>query len=418
MIQTPPEAGFFMRKVFWIASSYYAEGLPFSLVQQVSVQFFTAAGAGTPLIGLLSLLGLPWNFKLFWSPLIDLFGNKKRWIFVMELILAGVAMLLIWPAQTMNLGLAFKIFALMAVMSATHDMSVDGFYIQTLPESEQAGYSGLRVAAYRVAMLVGNGALVIIAGWVSWFACFSLAALMLLALAFWHRSVMPTPERNHSQGERWQRIRESVRSYLAQPNIGWALAFILLFRAGDAFLFAMVTPFLHSLGYGLVARGILTGAVGTITGIGGSILGGLIIARWSLQRSIFALTFIQSFAILAYAWLAFARPGLYSVAAVAAFEQFAGGLGTAVLMVFLMQRCQKGFEATHFAIGSALMSLAATVAGSYSGFLVVDLGYAHFFLLSFAAAIPSLFLAWFMPSSLFARERTRYEQRTATLPAE
>lgn len=411
MIQTPLHAGFFMRKVFWIASSYYAEGLPFSLVQQVSVQFFTAAGAGTPVIGLLSLLGLPWNFKLFWSPLIDLFGNKKRWIFVMELILAGVAMLLIWPAQTMDLSLAFKIFALMAVMSATHDMSVDGFYIQTLPESEQAGYSGLRVAAYRVAILVGNGALVIIAGWVSWFACFALAALMLLGLAFWHRAVMPVPEKGTTpKGQRWEQVINSVRSYLAQPHIVWALLFILLFRAGDAFLFAMVTPFLHSLGYGLIARGLLTGAVGTITGIAGSILGGLIIARWSLQRSIFVLTFIQSFAILAYAWLAWAKPDVFSVAAVAAFEQFAGGLGTAVLMVFLMQRCRKGFEATHFAIGSALMSLAATVAGSFSGFLVRDLGYFHFFLLSFAAAIPSLLLAFFMPAGLFQQERKRYEK--------
>lgn len=409
MVQTPLPAGFFMRKIYWIASSYYAEGLPFSLVQQVSVQFFTAAGAGTPLIGLLSLLGLPWNLKLFWSPLIDLFGNKKHWIFVMELILAGVAILLIWPAQTLNLDLAFKIFALMAVMSATHDMSVDGFYIQTLPEAEQAGYSGLRVAAYRVAMLVGNGALVIIAGWISWFVCFLLAALMLLALAFWHRAVLPEPLAvpAHRQ-ERWQQVRAALRSYLQQPNILWALAFILLFRAGDAFLFAMVTPFLHSLGYGLVARGILTGAVGTITGIGGSILGGLIIARWSLQRSIFSLTVVQSFAILAYAWLAWGKPDLYAVAAVAAFEQFAGGLGTAVLMVFLMQRCQKGYEATHFAIGSALMSLAATIAGSYSGFLVVELGYMHFFLLSFAAAVPSLFLAFFLPAGLFTQERERY----------
>ncbi len=416
MLQTPPYAGFFMKKIFWIASTYYAEGLPFSLVQQVSVQFFTAAGAGTPVIGLLSLLGLPWNLKFLWSPLIDLFGNKKKWIYLLELALALVAALLIWPAQEVNLGLAFKLFALMAILSATHDMAVDGFYIQTLPKMDQAAYSGLRVAAYRVAMLVGNSLLVIIAGWLSWILCFSLAAAMLIGLSIWHQKVLPRSLITREEGQRWQLVWRSVQSYLHQPHIGWALLFIVLFPAGDALMFAMVTPFLHSLGYGLVARGILTGAIGTITGIAGSILGGLFIARWGLQRTIFPLTLIQSFAILGYAWLAYSKPVLIAVVMVAAFEQFAAGLGTAVLMVFLMQRCQGGFEAMHFAIGSALMSVASTFLGSYSGFLVRDFGYASFFLLSFGVALPSLFLAFFMPSAVFLQDQVMSKSPLSTKP--
>ncbi|EGQ63572.1 AmpG permease protein, putative, partial [Acidithiobacillus sp. GGI-221] len=98
--------------------------------------------------------------------MIDLFADKKRWLVVMEIILGGVAALLIWPAQHLNLDLAAKIFMLMAFLSATHDMSVDGYYIQTLSPSDQAAFSGLRVAAYRIAMLVGNGVLVIVAGWI------------------------------------------------------------------------------------------------------------------------------------------------------------------------------------------------------------------------------------------------------------
>ncbi|OYV72117.1 MAG: permease, partial [Acidithiobacillus ferrivorans] len=160
------------RTVAWTASTYFAEGLPFSLVQQVSVQFFTAAGASLQVIGLLSLFGLPWNIKFAWSPLLDLFANKKRWLLIMELLLGGAAAALIWPAQQMNLDLAAKIFVLMAILSATHDMSVDGYYIQILADDAQAAFSGVRVAAYRVAMLVGNGGLVILAGWVSWTACF------------------------------------------------------------------------------------------------------------------------------------------------------------------------------------------------------------------------------------------------------
>lgn len=389
----------------WIASTYYAEGLPYSLVQQVSVQFFTYAGAGLQIIGLLSFLGLPWNLKLFWSPLIDLFANKKRWLVVMEVVLGGVAALLIWPAQHLNLDLAAKIFVLMAFMSATHDMSVDGYYIQTLNPSDQAAFSGLRVAAYRVAMLVGNGALVILAGWASWTVCFLTAAAMTWGLAAFHQRVLPPPVATSHQGQRWRAVRDAFSTYMQQPGIVWALAFILLFRAGDAMMFAMVTPFLNHLGYDLVARGILTGTVGTVTGIGGALLGGIVISRWGLRRALFPLTFIQSLAIPAYAWLAWAMPSVWWVGITVAFEQAAAGLGTAVLMVFLMQRCQGSYQATHFAIGSALMSVAATIVGGFSGFLAARVGFVEFFLLAFAAAIPSLWLALRLPAVLFNDHR-------------
>ncbi|MHB0887266.1 MFS transporter [Acidithiobacillus sp.] len=386
----------------WTASTYFAEGLPFSLVQQVSVQFFTAAGASLQVIGLLSLFGLPWNLKFAWSPLVDLFANKKRWLVIMELLLGGVAAALIWPALHMNLDLAAKIFILMAILSATHDMSVDGYYIQILEEDAQAAFSGVRVAAYRVAMLVGNGGLVILAGWVSWTACFLAAAIMLWGLGLLHRVLLPpAPDAVPNGGERWHEVRQAFQSYLQQPAIGLALAFILLFRAGDAMMFAMVTPFLNHLGYGLAARGILTGTVGTVTGVGGALLGGVIISRWGLQRAIFPLTLVQALAIPAYAWLAWAVPSLFWVGAVVAFEQAAAGLGTAVLMVFLMQRCQGSYQATHFAIGSALMSVAATVVGSFSGYIAAQVGFTRFFLLAFLAALPSLFLAARMPGVLF-----------------
>ena len=396
-----------MRKKFktfsWISSTYYAEGLPYSLVQQVSVQFFTYAGASLQVIGLLSFFGLPWNLKLFWSPLIDLFADKKRWLVVMEIVLGGVAALLIWPAQHLNLDLATKIFVLMAFMAATHDMSVDGYYIQTLNPSDQAAFSGLRVAAYRIAMLVGNGALVIIAGWVSWTACFLTAAAMMWGLAAFHKRILPSPPAPTShKGQHWHAVRQAFSTYMQQPGILWALAFILLFRAGDAMMSAMVTPFLNHLGYGLVARGILTGTVGTVTTIGGALLGGIIISRWGLRHALLPLTLIQSLAIPAYAWLAWATPSIWWVGVTVAFEQAAAGLGTAVLMVFLMQRCQGSYQATHFAIGSALMSVAATVAGGFSGFLAARVGFVEFFLLAFAAALPSLWLALRMPVVLFA----------------
>jgi MFS transporter, PAT family, beta-lactamase induction signal transducer AmpG len=380
----------------WTTSTYFAEGLPYSIVHQISAQFFTAAGASLEAIGLTSLYGLAWNFKFVWSPLIDLISSKKHWIVVLELLIAAVTAILTWPASGFDLGAVAKIFVIVAFLAATHDIAVDGYYIQSLNDIDQAAFSGLRVGAYRIALLVGNGALVVLAGWISWSACFLAAAGIMAALAVIHQRLLlkTGAGRNHLD---LPLIKEAFVTYLRQPHIVMILSFILVFRAGDAMMFAMATPLLRDLGYDTAARGFLSGTVGTITGIGGALLGGVIISRYGLARCLLPFTLIQSLAIPAYAWMAYVQPGIIGVGAVVAFEQLAAGFGTAALMVFLMQRCSGGFQATHFAIGSALMSLAATIAGGMSGFVAVRVGYASFFWIAFMISWPGILLAWRMP---------------------
>lgn len=382
---------------FWTTSTYFAEGLPFSIVHQISSQFFTAAGASLQAIGMTSLFGLAWNLKFLWSPLVDVFGNKKRWLVLIEVVLALAVAFLAWPAQHFDLDLAARIFVVIAFIAATHDIAVDGYYIQSLDDKDQAAFSGLRVAAYRVSLLVGNGALVMLAGLVSWEACFLAAGLIMGGLALLHHSILPkvcVSRKPQGLGD----VAEAFFSYLRQDHIVAILAFILVFRAGDAMMFAMSTPLLKHLGYDTAARGFLSGVIGTWASIGGALLGGAAISRYGLRRCFFPFALIQSLAIPAYAWMAYAGPGIFGVALVIGFEQLAAGFGTALLMVFLMQRCTGNFQATHFAIGSALMSVAATVAGSASGFIAAKTGFAGFFLIAFGLSLPGVLLAWLMPS--------------------
>jgi PAT family beta-lactamase induction signal transducer AmpG len=381
----------------WTTSTYFAEGLPYSIVHQISAQFFTAAGASLQAIGLTSLYGLAWNLKFLWSPLVDLIGSKRKWLVALELGIALIVAFLIWPAADFDLALAAKIFLIIAFLAATHDMAVDGYYIQSLNDSDQAAFSGLRVAAYRIALLVGNGSLVVLAGMISWAACFLAAAAIMAALAFLHHGLLPKIQANKNSLD-ISMIREAFATFLRQPDIKIMLAFILVFRAGDAMMFAMATPLLRDLGYDTAARGFLSGTVGTLTGIGGAMLGGAIISRIGLRRCLLPFTLIQSLAIPAYAWMAYVKPGIIGVGAVVAIEQLAAGVGTAALVVFLMQRCSGNFQATHFAIGSALMSVAATVAGSLSGFVAAHVGYTLFFWIAFVISWPGLILAWIMPS--------------------
>jgi len=383
----------------WTTSTYFAEGLPYSLVHQISAQFFTAAGASLEAIGLTSLYGLAWNVKFLWSPLVDLIGNKKIWLVILELLIALIAALLIWPAKSSNLVLVAAIFAVIGFLAATHDVAVDGYYIQSLNDSDQAAFSGLRVAAYRIALLVGNGALVVLAGIISWAACFLAAGGIMAALALLHHLLLPKVKTGRNVLD-LPAIKEAFATYLRQPHILMVLAFILFFRAGDAMMFAMATPLLRDLGYDTAARGFLSGTLGTLTGIGGALVGGAIISRRGLRRCLFPFTLIQSLAIPAYAWMAYVKPGLFGVGIVVAIEQLAAGIGTAALVVFLMQRCNTNFQATHFAIGSALMSVAATVSGSVSGFVAHQVGFTLFFWIAFIISWPGIFLAWRMPSGV------------------
>ncbi|WP_437977498.1 MFS transporter [Sorangium sp. So ce295] len=384
----------------WISSTYFAEGLPYAIAHKVAGEFFTAAGASLEIIGLTSLYGLPWNLKFLWSPLVDLHGSPRRWLVAVEIALVAIVLGLAAAADSGAIWLVAALFGAVAVAAATHDIAVDGFYLQALNKDAQAAFSGLRVGAYRLALLAG-ALLVAFAGWASFGAAFAVAAGGLALLAIAHAAGLPRPAATPGAGAApgatgLRRYIEPFRVYLRQPQIASSLAFILCYRAGDALMFAMSSPLLKSLGLDTAARGNV-GGVGTVASIAGSILGGVIIKRWGLARTIFPIALVQSLAILLYVALAWARPALPWVVALVTLEQLAAGVGTAVLAVFLMRRCVDGYKSSHFAIGSALMSVSATFAGSASGYLAASAGFTAFFAIAFAASIPGVVLSRLVP---------------------
>lgn len=397
-----------LRRGLWISSTYFAEGLPYAIAHKVAGEFFTAAGASLQIIGLVSLYGLPWNLKFLWSPLVDLHGSSRRWLVGTELALAAILLALAAAADLGALGLVAALFGVVAVAAATHDIAVDGFYLQALDKDAQAAFSGLRVGAYRIALLVG-ALLVAFAGWASFGVAFAVAAAGLLLLALAHAFGLPRPaaptrpaaaeaQATGARGGRAVLLRyvEPFRAFLRQPRIALSLAFILCYRAGDALMFAMSSPLLKDLGLDTAVRGTV-GGVGTVASIAGSMLGGVAIQRWSLARTIFPIALLQSLAILLYVALAWLRPALPWVVVLVTLEQLAAGIGTAVLVVFLMRRCVDGYKSSHFAIGSALMSVSATLAGSVSGYLADAVGFTAFFAIAFAASLPGVVLSRWVP---------------------
>lgn len=386
----------------WVATTYYGEGLPFSIVHQVSAEMFTAFGASLAAVGYTSLYGLAWNFKFLWSPTVDVVGQKRSWVVATQIALALVMFALAMPAQHGDLPTVAWGLIAVSILAATQDIAVDGFYLDALSDKRQAAMSGLRVGAYRIAMLVGKGGLVVLAGLAGgWKAAFIAAGAMMLLLGIGHALFLPRPAtvvRSETK-KTWREFVAPFLSFLKQPKVGLILAFILTYRAGDSLMFNMGTPFFKDLGLSTAQRGIINGTWGTLAGVGGSILGGFLVSKWSLERTLRPIVHAQGVAILLYAWLAFTRPSLPAIVAVVLAEQLIAGIGTAGLMVFLMRRCQGAHKASHFAIGSALMSLGATLAGLVAGKLAQRYGFTVFFLISFAAAVPGMILSWFVPTA-------------------
>ncbi|MFT3764905.1 MAG: MFS transporter [Minicystis sp.] len=394
-----------LRAAPWVVTTYFAEGLPFAIVRQLSSEFLTSMGVSPKEIGATSLYGLAWNLKLLWSPLVDRYSSIRRWLVITEALLGLVVLALAWPAGRGDTSLVWRVVVIAAFLAATHDIAIDGFYLEALDKESQARFSGLRVAAFRVALLAGKGLLVLAgvlqaAGWeraASWRVTFLAAGAALLLLAGGHALALPrpasAPKVQEGIGDLYAR---AFLSLLRQPGIAASLAFIIAYKAGDSLMFAMNAPFLKSLGLGDLLRGTV-GTVAIVASISGSITGGALIAKYGLRRTLLPIAAVQSLAILAYVVLAAARPGVGVTAAVAVFEQLAGGFGDSALAVFLLRRCAPEHKAAHFAIVSALMSVASTAAGVASGFLLTRMGYPAFFALAFVASLPGVVLTRFVP---------------------
>ena len=400
----------------YVPTLYFAQGLPYTLVNLVSAVFFKNLGASNEFIGLTSFLSLPWVLKPLWGPFIDSYGSRRSWILWMQAglaILIGLAAAAI--ATPLALPLALSLFVAMGLASATHDIAMDGYYLDALDQDQQALYTGVRVAAYKMAVLFGTGGLVYFAGALGeqtsvsmgWAMVFGGTAALMLGLSAFHSWGLPRPlTKKVTPG--LGNFVEAFRTYFSQPGILVITLYIVTFRLGDAFMLKMAQPFLLDTpakgGLAIVTKdiGIIYGTYGTAFLLIGGVVGGWLVARYGLKKCIFPTALFQNSAILLYWWLSIAKPALWGVGVVNAIEQFAYGLGTAAYTVFLMRtvRPDSEYKGAHYAIATGLMALGLLLPGAVSGYLETALGYSNFFLVSFLVAIPGLIIIFFLPASI------------------
>jgi PAT family beta-lactamase induction signal transducer AmpG len=400
------------RALAWVATSNFGEGLPWSFLHQMGTEFLTAAKASNTQIGATSLFHLAVTFKFLWSPVVDLFGRKRSWVIATQVVLAGGMMAVAAASAAHGFTLFWIVASLLAVVHATHDIACDGFYIQALDRHDQALFAGVRTAAFRVAMIVGSSVLVVLAGRTSWVLGFGAAGVVMLVTALVNAAVMPRPDESPSASAgaidassaseaakpraKAPAFWAAYKSFLAQPQAAVVLSFMFFYRLGDIMMFAMSKPLLRDIGVDTAHRGVLNG-LGTFVFIVGSLVGGGLIARRGLARTLVPLLYLQNLAIPLYVAMAVIKPTFGGVVAIVLVEQLVSGMGVSAHVVFLIQRCRGVFSASHYAFATAVVSLGSTLSGYASGPLNQHFGHTIFFTLAFVASWPALVLVWFVP---------------------
>lgn len=404
----------------WIPSLYFAEGIPYVVVMTVSVIMYKGMGVSNTEIALYtSWLYLPWVIKPLWSPLVDILKTKRIWIVAMQLLvgagLAGVALTL--PGDNfLRYSLAF--LWLLAFSSATHDIAADGFYMLGLSQHRQAWFVGVRSTFYRLAMIFGQGLLVMLAGaieqstgsvTVAWTNTFYVLAGLFLLFCLYHQLVLPRPESDSSGqysgvADIFREFARTFVSFFRKEHIGVALAFLLLFRFAEAQLAKMAAPFLldsaevGGLALSTSQVGFVYGTVGVLMLTLGGILGGFLAARNGLKFWLWWMVAAINLPNAVYIFLSTVQPeAFWIINAAVGVEQFGYGFGFTAYMLYMIYISQGEHETAHFAICTGFMALGMMVPGMFSGWLQELMGYQNFFFWVMLATIPSFVVAWLIP---------------------
>ena len=400
---------------FFVPTTYFAEGLPYILVNSLSVIIYKKMNVSNDLIAFwTSWLYLPWAIKMFWSPYIDIYGTKRKWIIhtqsLMAIFIIFVSISLGFKSFLLYSMIAFSIIAF---LSATHDVAVDGFYMISMDDKEQAFFVGIRAFAYRLAMLFSSGILVMLAGKLenstgninlSWKVVLMLIALIMALLSLYHRVILPFPQKDAGIGHfDFKTFSDKIISYFRQEKIVLAIIFIVLYRFGEAMLLKLSAPFLldniekGGMGLSTSEIGLAYGTIGLICLIAGNLIGAWFISKFGLKKCIWSMALALNLPDLVYVYMAYNQnlPHIF-IYILVAIEQFGYGLGTTAFMYYLIQLTDENNKTVHFAISTGIMAFAMMLPGMVSGWIQMKVGYPEFFIMVCIATVPGMLLIPFL----------------------
>ena len=413
----------------WIPTLYFIEGIPYFLVNNISVLMFARMGVPNGQMSLFtSLLYLPWTLKFIWSPFVDIIRTKRWWIVTMQAVMSAAFIILSLTlphpsagsisAGTTSMGLfsfTLLLFVFAAFASATHDIAADGFYMLAQSQSSQAAFVGVRSTFYRLANVFGNGVIVAVAGILetstgniplSWQITVGSSGILLTALTLYHTWALPKPASDSPDSVRnsavkvrdiFKGFRDTVVTYFRKPGVWLAIVFMLCYRLPEAFLLKLCSPFLVAsreaggLGMQTAQVGIAYGTLGVVFLLLGGILGGLTASRRGLKKSIWIMAAFMTLPCLSFVYLAAVQPESFvTITTCIAVEQFGYGFGFTAYMLYMMYFSEGEYKTSHYAFCTCFMALSMMIPGMVAGYLQQWLGYRGFFWAVMACCIATV----------------------------
>jgi PAT family beta-lactamase induction signal transducer AmpG len=389
----------------------FSSGLPLLLTAGTLSAWLSEAGVAKTVIGLMSIASAAYTFKFLWAPVVDrvaipgltrLLGQRRAWMLLAQglTMIALVGLGLSGPAINFKVTVAWAV--LVAFASATQDIVIDAYRIELLAKEEFGAGAAMNSLGYRLAILASGGGALILADAFGWFAAYSaMAVLMLVGVITVLSSPEPArpPEKEAKNYAAW--IQQSVvapfADFLSRP--GWVviLLFIAFYKYGDALLGVMANPFYLEIGFTKTEIGLVSKTYGVAMTILGGFVGGALVARFGIMRTLLYGGIIMGATNLLYTALAHIGHSVPALIAVISIENLANGIGGVAFIAYLSSLCNLAYTATQYALMSSFMAFARTLFASGGGWLADRMDWGTYFLLTTIAAIPGiLLLLWMM----------------------
>lgn len=395
----------FQKRMLLILCLGFASGLPLGLSGATLQAWYAYSGSSIVLIGALTLIGQPYVYKYLWAPLIDKwqlpFGRRKGWMifsqFALIVILCMMAMLnpRDYPYQLLVVAFA------LAFLSATQDIAVDAYRTEILTPEERGIGTSMAVSGYRVAMLISGGLSMVLADYYGFqLTYFMMAGLMGICLLITYQAKEPDSYAAAPPSVRAACIGP-FKEWFSRPQAVVLLLFIILYKFGDAFAGSLTLTFLlQGVGFSLKTIGASYKTVGFIATLSGVFVGGILMIRLGLYRSLLIFGVLQAITNLCFSWLSTVGADIQLMLASIFLENFAGGMGTASFMALIMGLCNRQYTATQFALLSSLSAVARVYIGPFAGQLVQTVGWYEFFIWTVVFSLPGLILLVFLRKTI------------------
>jgi PAT family beta-lactamase induction signal transducer AmpG len=402
----------------WVPTLYTAEGLPFIIVNVVSVLMYKSLGYGDAQIAFFtSLVTIPWALKALWGPLMEMFKTKKHFVLATQFfggISFGLLALSLHFSDLFTWTIIF--FGLAAFNSAIHDTAADGLYISVLSEKQQSQYVGWQGAFYNFAKVLSQGAFVYLAGRLekslgvvpAWTIDMSSFGIILILMSIYHWRFLPTGGKSSEVKTLKETVAifwDVVLTFFQKKYIFWGILFLVLYRFAEGQAIKILPLFMRAArdhgGLGLSTEdvGVLYGFFPPLAFILGSVLSGYFAANRGLRKSLIVLCAFFNLPFAVYTILAILQPTSFlTISVLVVFEYFGYGFGFVGLILFMMQQIAPGkYRMAHYAFATSLMQLGFLIPSMISGYVSDLLGYKDFFIWVMIATIPSFLVTWFVP---------------------